>query len=67
MKVKDYDFKYNDIEMITSSLDGTRLGKMALLPIGAFKRDFGYMEVLSVKNYEDTKTTSVIVHSEGLD
>lgn len=67
MKVKDFDYKYKMIEMVTSNLEGTKLGKMALLPIGAFKRDFGDMEVLSVKNHEDTKTTSVIVHSKGLD
>lgn len=67
MKVKDYDFKYNMIEMIHSNLEGTKLGKIALLPIRVFMKDYGNMEVLSVQDFNDTKSTSVIIYNKDLD
>lgn len=67
MKVKDCNFKYSLLEVIFSNIEGTNLGRIMLAKDTAIKRDFADYEVLSVKNFEDTKTTSVMIHDERLE
>lgn len=76
MKLKDFKPKYNDIELIVDDKKEKRGKKIVvfgfyfgtLVGFYDFKKAvelFGERELLSVKDYDDTRSTSIIVSKES--
>lgn len=64
MLLKDYKPKYKMIELIENQDEFPFIKNMFLINIANAQKQFGDREVLSVKDYDDTRTTSIIM-SEG--
>lgn len=67
IKAKNIKTKYDVIEVVMSNKEGYRI-----IPIGLVKKDefiekFGEFDVLSTKDFEETKSTSVIIYGNFLD
>lgn len=58
--------KYNMYEVIESNLDGSRFKPIAIMKDTEFHKKYGNAKVLSVMDYDDTHTTSIIVWNEKL-
>lgn len=58
--VKNYKPKYNKIECIESYKDGTGIRFYhGIIKWESFKKHFGDRRILSVHDYDDTKSTSI--------
>lgn len=53
--------KYKVYEVIESNKSGRKFRLIGLMKEKDFNKKYGDRKVLSVKNYDDTKTTSVII------
>ena len=60
-KLKNFKPKYNNIELI---IDEGNKFFITMLTIEKVKQEFPEYEIESVKDYEDTKTTSIIIKEE---
>lgn len=65
--VKDFIPKYSTIELIESK-EMIPFGIFALKPIGLFKfkkvkKDYGNRKILSVMDFNDTRTTSIAIEA----
>ena len=58
--------KYNIYEVIESNEDGTRFRPIALMREKEFNEKYGNRKILSIKDYDDTKTTSIIILNENI-
>ena len=68
MKLKNYTPKYKDIELLPKQDDNmwnTIINLEALRYEKAVEK-YGECKVLSVRDYKDTKTTSIIVDARGV-
>ena len=61
MKLKDFNPTYDLLEMIEVNRERTAMHLIGLIPKTDANKKFGEWEVLSVKDYHDTKSTSVII------
>lgn len=61
MKLKDFKPTYNLLEMIEANRDGISFRLIGLTKIADAKEKYGEREVLSVQDFHDTKSTSVII------
>jgi len=53
--------KYSIYEVIESDKECNKIKIIGIMNEQKFKRLYGNREILSTKDYEDTKTTSVII------
>lgn len=63
MKFKDYKPKYIFIELVESTSDFRTMRILDLNKFNKLLKKYGDRNILSVRNYEDTKTTSIIISS----
>lgn len=61
MLLKDYKPKYKTIELIESQDEFSSIKSMHVIRIDKAIKRYGNREVMSVKDYGDTKTTSIII------
>lgn len=61
--IEDYKPKYQDIELLVAYnwLEMEIIGQYKWKEV---KKDYGKRMILSVKDYDDTKTTSIIIDGE---
>lgn len=59
MKLNEYKPKYQMIELIVMNRIGMQ--SLRLVDIDTAKKEFGNFEIRSVRDYDRTKTTSIIV------
>lgn len=59
MKLGEYKPKYRTIELIVMNRIGMQ--SLRLVDIETAKKEFGNFEIRSVRDYDRTKTTSIIV------
>lgn len=59
--------KYKVYEVLEGSLDGRRFKIIGYMKDEDFWKRYINDNILSIKNYDDTKTTSIIVHNKELD
>ena len=53
--------KYKVYEVIESNKSGRKFRLIGLMKEKDFNKKYGDRQILSIKNYDDTKTTSVII------
>ena len=61
MKLKDFKPTYDLLEMIEDGKYGVLFRLIGFMKIADAKEKYGEREVLSVQDFHDTKTTSVII------
>jgi len=59
--------KYKTCEVIESNKSVTRFRIVGIMSKKKFDKKFGDRQILSIKNYDDTKTTSIIIWNEKLE
>ena len=59
--------KYKTYEVIESNKRGTRFRLIGLMSSKKFDKKYGNRQILSIKNYDDTKTTSIVIWNEKLE
>ena len=59
--------KYTNFEVIESNLIGTKIRILGLMKDKDFWKEYFNRTILSIKNYDDTQTTSIIIHNSDLD
>lgn len=58
----DFDvIKYRIFEVIESDREGTKFRIIGLMNNKYFNKKYGDREILSILNFDDTKTTSIII------
>ena len=60
IRVRDYKPKYNYIEAIIT--DGENDAYLGVYPMRLFVEKFGKCRIISVHDYDDTGTTSIVFH-----
>lgn len=55
------EIKYKLYEIIESNREGTKFRIIGFMTKKQFNKKYKDREILSVKNYDDTKTTSIII------
>ena len=61
MTVKDTITKYKRIELIGSNKHGTKFKMLGLLSKELADEIYGDYEVLSIRDFDETKSTSIII------
>ena len=64
MILKNTNTKYQVLELIASNKEGTRFKMLGVITKKQANIQYGEAEVLSVKDYADTCTTSVIIEDK---
>lgn len=59
--------KYKTYEVIESNKSATRFRIVGIMSNKKFDKKYGDRQILSIKNYDDTKTTSIIIWNEKLE
>jgi len=59
--------KYKTYEVIESNKSATRFRIVGIMSKRKFDKKYGDRQILSIKNYDDTKTTSIIIWNEKLE
>ena len=65
MKFKDYKPKYSKIELVESSSDYRVFKLIDFNKFNHLIKKYGEREILSVRDYEDTHTTLIIILKGG--
>lgn len=59
--------KYKTYEVIESNKSATRFRIIGIMNNKKFDKKYRDRQILSIKNYDDTKTTSIIIWNEKLE
>jgi len=61
------EIKYDLYEVVESDNGYNNAKIIGIMSAKTFKKIYGNRKILSVKNYDDTHTTSIILYSEELE
>jgi hypothetical protein len=59
--------KYKTYEVVESNKEATKYRIIGLMSAKKFDKKYGDRQILSIHNFDDTKTTSIIIWNEELE
>lgn len=58
--------KYRTYEVIETNNEKSKMRILGIMKDKQFNNKYGHRQILSIKNYDDTRTTSIIILNENL-